>query len=248
MKHLILANWKMSPSSAKEAQTLFDSTKKLVGRLRSVQVVAAVPAVFIQSLASSYSGNKIQLAAQNISAYEEVANTGSLSAGQFASIGAGYTLIGHSETTDTIDDLRVKTFLALKHSLTPIIFVGEERRDNTGKYLKVIKEQMLAAMQELSKVQIEQTIFCYEPVWSVGQDESPSTYEIHTIILYMRKVLAEEHGSNIAQKIQILYGGSVNTDNIKGIIEIEDLDGVAVGRASTNSEQFAEILKIANKI
>ncbi len=248
MKHLILANWKMSPGSPKEAQSLFDNTKNIVSKLRSVQVIIAVPSVFIQMLASSYGGNKVQLAAQDISTYEDIANTGSLNAKQFASIGAKYVLIGHSETGDKVDDLRIKTFLALKNSLSPIIFVGESKRDNIGKYLKLIKDQMMTSLQELSKSQIEKVIFCYEPIWSVGQDKSLDTYEIHTIILYMRKILTEEYGLNIAQKVQILYGGSVNIENIEGIIEIDDLNGVAIGRASTDTEQFTEILKLANKV
>ncbi len=248
MTHIILANWKMSPSGPKEAQALFASTKNAVGRLRSVSVILAPPALFLPMLASGYGGNKVEFAAQAISTHEGPAHTGLLSAEQFASSGAQYALVGHSEQGDSLDDIRVKTFLALKHSLTPVVFVGEHERDAQGKYLQVVREQMLSALKELSVGQISDAIFCYEPVWAVGAKSAMSAYDIHAMALCMRKVLVEEYGAATARKVQILYGGSVNAGNIASILEISDLDGVAVGRASTNAEQFTELLKIANKV
>jgi triosephosphate isomerase len=248
MAHIILANWKMSPRSGKEAQALFDKTKDAVGRLRSVDVILAPPVVFMQMLASKYGGNKIAFAAQHISTHEEVAHTGSISAEQCASVGAGYVLIGHSESGDTIDDLRVKTFLALKHKLRPIVFVGESERDAGGHYLKVVREQMLTSLEELSDTKLSEVIFCYEPVWAVGQEQPMDAYEVHAMVLYMRKVLVEAYGATVARKVQILYGGSVNEETIVQILTISDLDGVAVGRASTDAGRFTELLKVANKV
>jgi len=248
MSHIILANWKMSPSSPKESHALFETTKNAVGRLRSVSVILAPPALYLQALASGYGGNKIEFAAQEISIYDSGSHTGDISAEQFANTGASHALIGHSECMAPLEELRVETFMAMKHGLTPIVFVGERERDDHGKYLKVVQEQMLAALKELSESQIKDIIFCYEPVWAVGASKAMSVYDMHAMVLYMRKVLTEQYGTSTARKVQILYGGSVNADNITSILEIEDLDGVAVGRASTNKEQFTELLKIANKI
>jgi len=232
----------------KEAQTLFDITKNTVGRLRSLQVILAPPALFLPTLAAGYGGNKVILAAQSISTYEDVSHTGSLSAEQFAQAGAQHTLVGHSESKDSLEDLRIKTFLALKHNLTPIVFVGEHDRDEQGTYLQVVREQILTALKELSIGQVSEVLFCYEPVWTVGAAKAMSTYDIHAMVLYIQKVLTEEYGAVVARKVQILYGGSVNIGNITSILEIADLDGVAVGRASTNADTFTELLKIANKV
>jgi len=248
MNHIIVANWKMNPSNPKEAQALFDSTKNAVGRLRSVNIILAPPAIYLQSLANTYRGNKINFAAQEISIYDSGSHTGDISAEQFSNTGANYALIGHSECMAPLEELRIETFMAMKHNLIPIVFIGESKRDNHGKYLKIIKNQILASLKELSTSQINDVIFCYEPVWAVGADKPMDSYDIHAMMLYIRKVLTEEYGTTVARKIQMLYGGSVNTENIKNILEIEDIDGVAVGRASTNIEQFTELLKIANKV
>ncbi len=247
MRHIILANWKMSPSKPREAQELFNNIKVVIGRLRAVQVLLAPPALFLHSLAATYSGNKVLFAAQKISPHEGQAHTGSLSAQQFANSGASHCLIGHSEGDDTIDALRVKTFLALKYGLIPIVFIGESKRDNSGDYLLVVREQVLSALQELSPTQLGEIIFCYEPVWAIGQKEALSAYDVQSMALYIRKILVEEYGAATARKVRVLYGGSVSSDNIVDILKIVDLDGVAVGRVSADAEEFIELLKIANK-
>ncbi|MCD5384425.1 MAG: triose-phosphate isomerase [Candidatus Pacebacteria bacterium] len=247
MKHLILANWKMSPSSIKEARELFEYTKTAVGKMRAVSVVIAPPAVYIATLASAYKGNKVAFSAQSIDTYEDVIHTGALSPKQYKSVGAEYCLIGHSESGDTLDDLRVKTFLAIKYGLTPIVFVGESVRDVAGHYLTTIREQILITLKELSAGQINDIVFCYEPVWAVGQSEALDSYGVHQMALYIRKVLVEEYGASVARKMRILYGGSVKIGNISEILEIEDIDGVAVGRASTDKDVFVKLLRVANK-
>ena len=237
----------MAPSSLKEARTLFDTVKNAASKMRSVEVLLAVPALFIADLSSGYKGNKIEFAAQAISIYEDKAHTGYLSAPQFVSSGASHCLIGHSESGDSLDDLRIKTFMAIKNDLTPVVFIGESTRDQAGKYLDTVREQMSATLQELSTSQIDNVIFCYEPVWAVGSSESLDAYGVHAMALYIRKVLVEDYGAAAGRKAKVLYGGSVNTSNITDILEIEDLDGVAVGRTSIDKVQFVELLKIANK-
>jgi len=248
MKHIILANWKMSPSSVKEAKALFEATKAAASKMRSVSVVIAPPAVYTAGLTASYKGNKVAFCAQSIDIYEESSHTGALSAAQHKSVGAEYCLVGHAESGDTLDDLRIKTFLAIKHELTPVVFVGEPVRDKAGKYLKIVREQVQASLSELSEQQVNQVIFCYEPIWAVGQADALDAYGVHQMALYLRKVLVEEHGAAVARKAKVLYGGSVNESDIAEILEIEDLDGVVVGRASTDKDTFVELLKVANKV
>ncbi len=247
MKHLIVANWKMSPNDPKRARDIFDIVKGAVAKLRSVQIIIAPPSIFLQSLASKYKGNKISLCAQNISSSEDIANTGSLSAVQVANSGGRYVMIGHSEVGDTLDNLRVKTFLTVKHGMIPIIFIGESERDKLGKYLKNIKLQINTALKELQTKEVENVIFCYEPIWAIGQDDPMDSYDIHATVLYIRKVLIEVYGDKIGQNINILYGGSVNSNNIKDILSIDDVNGVVTGRVSTDTEEFVELLKIANR-
>jgi triosephosphate isomerase len=247
MKHLILANWKMSPTSVKDAQGLFQNIKQSLVKMRAVEVILAPPAVYIDALAKSYKGNKISLCAQCISIHEDTAHTGEISAPQYAGVGATYALIGHSESKDSLDDLRIKTFLSLKYKLIPVVFVGERDRDTSGKYLQTIREQIKSALKELSESQVKSVIFCYEPIWAIGRVEAMDTYGVHQMALYLRKVLVEEYGAAVARKAKILYGGSVNADNIAELLGIDDIDGVAVGRASTDAESFIELLSVANK-
>ncbi len=248
MRHIILANWKMTPGSPKEAKDLFDATKLGIGRMRSVNAILAVPAIYIASLKNTYKGNKLDFCAQSISAFEDKSHTGEISALQYKNIGAEYCLIGHSETTDTLDDLRIKTFLAVKYGLSPIVFIGEDNRDASGKYLQTIREQLKSALKELSHSQINNVIFCYEPVWAIGKRVALEPYDVHQMALFLRKILVEEYGAGIARKAKILYGGSVNTDNIANILTIDDIDGVAVGRVSTDKKAFIDLLALANKV
>lgn len=249
-KHLVVANWKMAPKTPKEALNLFTTTKEAVARLRSVEVVIAAPALYIPLLTQGYGGNKISFAAQTFSVHEGGAHTGSLSAAHFAASGVRYALIGHSETRvdecmDS-DALRVKTFLALKHNLTPIVFIGERERDASGNYLKHIETEILTTLTELSASRVSEVVFCYEPVWTIGGDDAMDSYDIHQMTLFVRKVLLEHYGGAAAQQTRVLYGGSVNAENISEILSIGDIDGVVSGRASTDAEQFTGLLKCAN--
>ncbi len=248
MSHIILANWKLNPMSFKDAKFLFENIKNTIARLRSVKVIIAPPAVFLYPLSNGYKGNKVEFSAQKISEYEAGAHTGEISAEQFADAGARYALIGHSECGETPDQVRIKTFLSCKHKLTPIIFVGESDRDEQGAYLFEIKKQIKNAISELPKSRIIDIIFCYESVWAFENECELSVYDIHTMILFIRKTLSELCGSEISRKIRIIYAGSVNNGNAASILSIEDLDGIGVGRSGLNMNEFSELLKVANKV
>lgn len=250
-KRLIVANWKMYITSPKEAQALFAVIKGVASKLRHVEVVVAPPALFLPVIAQGYGGSKVAFAAQGVSVHESGAHTGSLSAAQFAASGARYALVGHSERrTDegmTQDGLRLKTFLALKYGLTPIVFIGERERDSAGRYLEVLKGEILATLTELPASKLEEVIFCYEPVWAIGKDDILDAYEIHQMALFIRKVLLEHYGSKLAQNARVFYGGSVNPENISEVLAISDIDGAVIGRASSDAVAFTELLTLANK-
>lgn len=250
-KHIIVANWKTQPTTPHHARDLFMFVKGLVTRLRAVEVIIAPPALYIPILTSGYSGNKVRIAGQCMSLYESGPHTGEIPAEMLAGAGARYVLVEHSERgtlpADRALHLRVKTFIALKYNLVPVVFIGERVRDGAGTYLNVIREEIIATLHEIPEGRREEVVFCYEPVWAIGKDEAMDIYDIHQMALFIRKVLLEVYGARVSKTTKVLYGGSVDEENISAILAVGDLDGVVVGRVSVDTERFGALLKIANK-
>lgn len=251
-KKLIVANWKANPESIREAKEIFLPIKRAVGKFSKTDIVICPPAVYLSDL-TKIAGSKIALGGQDCFWELSGAYTGQLGPTMIRNAGATYVIIGHSEARalgDIDKIVNAKVRLALKHGLKVILCVGEKERDEQGKYLNVLREQIESALAGVPKAQGKNLILAYEPIWAIGAQakgaDTPAAFLEQSI--FLRKVLAGIIGKTAALEIPILYGGSANADNCAGFLSEGKASGLLVGRASLTPESFIKILKVANYV
>lgn len=243
---LIAANWKAYVEDLAKAKALFAATKRAAARSKAT-VVVAPPAPFIGVFAPT-DKSKIAFAAQDVSLTTGGAQTGESTAQAFAAIGATYAIVGHSERRaagDTNEMVAEKLSHALAHGLTPILCVGERERDEEGRYLTFIREELHGALASQSPKDRAKVIVAYEPIWAIGKhaENAITPTDLGEMVLYIKKVLAEFLPGKSAARAQVLYGGSVEPSNVRALAAASGIDGVLVGHASADPKQFAEIIK-----
>lgn len=190
-----------------------------------------------------FKNTNIILGSQNVSSYPSGATTGELSAEQLKSLGVQFALVGHSERRqvmgESIKDTNIKIKRLLDNRIVPILCVGEtkEERDN-DKTKEIILDEIIGAFEGFSTDFIEKIVIAYEPIWSIGTGNIPNNDEIEEVAKYLRDVIRDRYNtSNI-----ILYGGSVNKDNIDYLNKINMIDGYLIGGASTKIDGFLDII------
>jgi triosephosphate isomerase len=250
-KFTIVGNWKMNPDTAEEAKALFAAFERRAKKAKRASVVICPPFVFLPQAAKS--SKLVSIGAQDVHASAKGAFTGSVSAAQAKSAGAEYALVGHSERRaagDTDAIVAEKAVRALEAGLKIILCVGEKERDQHGRYLQVIREQVLAVLSKVDKKKVRSVIVAYEPVWAIGNKDNAalSPAGIHEMSIFIKKVVAETVGSAEGLKTEVLYGGSVNQDNAHGILSEGEIDGLLVGRQSLASDSFSAIIDYADAI
>ncbi len=254
-RNLIVANWKMNPSSLLEAKGLFSTTKKVASTLKNTDVVICPPFVFLESLAKTTRPKNLTLGAQNISSERKGAFTGEISGEMVRKLEGRYVIIGHSERRSSVFGVgetdkivNAKMLVALESGLIPILCVGEKERDGDASYLSFIKEQLRAGLLNLSKKDLVGIIVAYEPIWSIGKSykETMSPTDIHEMSLFIKKSIGEIYGRDIGNSAKVLYGGSVEKENTENIMRYGDVYGLLVGHSSLIAEEFANILKLAD--
>src|SRR3989338_1548116 len=249
MKTLIVANWKMNPSTKKEAKKLFDSVRKSTKGIKNIEVVICPPFVYL----SLFSG--LKLGAQNVfylSADRQVkksgAFTGEVSPLMLKDLGVEYVIIGHSESrkylneTDEVINKKIKESLLI--GLKPILCVGEtDEEKNSGKKLEVLGVEITQDLKGVMKSEDKNIVIAYEPVWAIGTGNNCSVDETMSSILLIRKIISKLYNREIADTTKIIYGGSVDSKNTNSYITQTGVNGLLVGGASLNAEEFIEIIK-----
>ncbi|MSU74306.1 triose-phosphate isomerase [Candidatus Kaiserbacteria bacterium] len=243
---LIVANWKAYIEEFTKAKKLFALSKRLM-RITGVEIVLAPPAPLLGALAAK-NKSSIAFAAQDVSFAEGGAKTGEIPAQIYETVGATYALIGHSErraTGDTDAIVRDKLAHALAHGLIPILCIGEQERDSEGRYLTVVREQLTLALESLTPRERTRVIVAYEPLWAIGKtaDAAISPNDLAEMVLYIHKVLAEFLPGKNSRKTLILYGGSVEPENVRALAAVSNIDGVLVGHASIDLDMFSHLVK-----
>lgn len=253
-KKIVAGNWKMNLDLNQGIQ-LFDEIKELINNeVRGDQeVIVCSPAIHLVSLANSLNGlKKVTIGAQNCHYADSGAYTGEISASMIASTGANYVIIGHSERrlyfSETDDLLAKKLDVALKNGLSPIFCIGEtlEQR-NSATFFDVIKTQISAASFHLDAENYSKLILAYEPVWAIGTGLTASPEQAQEIHAFIRNLLAEKYGEDLADSITILYGGSCNPKNAVELFAQADIDGGLIGGASLKARDFVDIINTFNK-
>ncbi len=250
MKKLIVGNWKMNPKTKEKARVLFSAIDKKVTKDKSprVQTVMCPPAVYLGLV----SPKKSFLGAQDVFYEAEGARTGQISPAMLEDLGVSFAIIGHSEKRaqgDTNEVVAQKIKSALSFGITPILCIGETIRDEEGKYLKFLKEQLTVSLSLISKNAISKVVIAYEPVWAIGKnatrDATPE--ESEEMAIFIKKVLSDLCGP-AHKNVRILYGGSVTTNNAESFLARGGVNGLLVGRESLNPKNFLEIVAIAHTI
>jgi len=261
MKKLIVANWKMTPQTLKEARNLFTDTVKAGKKIRNAKVVVCAPFIWISALAGS-AKSKVALGAQDVFWEDPPAGggsyTGEVSVKMLKSAGVQYVIIGHSERrrlgeTDEIINKKIKR--AVANNLKVIFCVGEFERDEAGNYFQFIKDEIKKGLKDISSRFLKNLIVVYEPVWAISRvnrsgkarfnaDNPEDALEMAT---YIKRVLVSIFGKS-ARRVPVLYGGSVDPGNAGDFLEKGNVDGLLVGRASWNGKTFDELLRNISKI
>lgn len=218
--------------------------RQLAGR----KVILAVPFPFLTEVRSRISAERrIYLAAQNMHHEPSGAYTGEVSAGMLSSVGCDYVILGHSERRqyfgETDEVLFQKNKLAIEKGLKPIYCVGETlAQREAGQTLEVIRAQMQEGILGLEADGFKDCVIAYEPVWAIGTGKTATPEQAQEVHAFIRLLIAENYGKEIAENTPILYGGSVNAANAKTLFAQPDIDGGLVGGASLKPADFLEII------
>ena len=243
---LIVANWKMNPRTLREAKKIFNDFKKQKINYLNKTVVFCTPSIFLREIKSLYRGTKIFFGAQDVHFEEDGQYTSDISIPMIKDAGARFVIIGHSEVRakgESDDVVSKKVFKALKEDLHVLLCIGETDHDIQAKYLEVVSRQLEGALKYVSPALLKKLNIVYEPVWAIGKGATAmKTHDIHFMNLFIKKELIQKFGKQTGSKVPILYGGSVDGDNAKTIVEEGMIDGLLVGRASLNPTEFSKII------
>ncbi|HEY4506389.1 MAG TPA: triose-phosphate isomerase [Candidatus Paceibacterota bacterium] len=251
-KKLIVANWKMNPLTVSEAVKIFDEIRLAAVKASGVQTVVCPPLVFIDALKKRTQGQRLRLGAQNVSSIKGTgAYTGEISAEQLLALGVSHVIVGHSERRalgDNNEIINDKLTLALKSGLNAILCVGEQSRDKDGDYLREIAKQIVVGLRKVQRRYLLNLTLAYEPLWAVGAESSgpASPEDVREMVIFIRKVIAEVAGHDLAHSVPILYGGSIDPRDATGFINKGGVDGLLIGRESLKPKHFLQIIDRVN--
>jgi triosephosphate isomerase len=250
---LMAGNWKMNLDHREAVHLVQKLTWILQDKKHDYErvEVAVLPAfTSIRSVQTLIDGDKLRLrhGAQDISQRDSGAYTGEVSGGMLAKLGCAYVLAGHSERRQYHDEddqvVNAKVQAAFRHGLTPILCVGEGldvRRE--GRQVEHAVGQVRAALEGLKAEQVAETVIAYEPIWAIGTGEVATPADAQEVCAAIRAAVAEAYDADIAAAVRVLYGGSVKSSNVTGIMAQDDVDGCLVGGASLDPEEFAGICR-----
>jgi triosephosphate isomerase len=246
-KALIAANWKMFKTPA-QAQAFVEAFLPLVASHTRDEIALFPSPVLLPAVIEAARGSKVSVGAQNIYFVEEGAYTGETSVLQLKAVGGTHTLIGHSERrqyfAETDEIVNRKLHTALKHGIVPVVCVGEvlEERE-AGETATVLKTQVHGAFVGIGAEAAAPIVIAYEPVWAIGTGKTATPEIAADAHRMIRAEVAKLLGADVAEKMRILYGGSVKPDNATALISQEEIDGALVGGASLKPDSFTAIVK-----
>jgi triosephosphate isomerase len=241
-RKLVVGNWKMHGTRAANAELL---SALLTARPYRLDVAVCVPFVFINETAATLAGSDLRWGSQDVSAHEQGAYTGEVSAGMLAECGCRYALVGHSERrayhaeSDAL--VAQKAQAALGKGVTPIVCVGETLAErDAGQTEAVVKRQLSAVIHQLAHCAAEMVV-AYEPVWAIGTGRTATPEQAQAVHAVLRAQLHAATGRGDSMKI--LYGGSVKADNAATLFAQPDIDGGLIGGASLKASDFIAICR-----
>lgn len=248
-KNIVVANWKMNLNRV-DAVTLVSSVLDKLSSRNQIEVVFAPSFVYLYKIANMCKDTtNVFVASQDCSANDDGSFTGEVSASMIHSCGTRYVILGHSERrinfSETSELLRLKAKQALANSLDVIFCCGEslEQREN-GVYLESIKSQISDSLFHFSESEFSHIVIAYEPIWAIGTGVTASSDQAQEVHSFIRSIIADQYGNNVADSTSILYGGSCNSSNAAEIFSQKDIDGGLIGGASLNASDFVHITSL----
>ena len=249
-KPIIAGNWKMF-KTRDEALNFIYKVNNAVPSQDVVDSVVCAPFPVLRCLVKRQ-GEHLRIGAQNMHFEEQGAFTGEVAPNMLTSLGVEYVIIGHSERramfNETDESVNKKLHAAFNHGLTPILCVGEHLEEREGgKTEELLHMQVEKDLAGLTAEQVEKLVIAYEPIWAIGTGRTATPEMADETCGYIRSVVAEFYGAEVAEKIRIQYGGSVKTNNIEALMSMPNIDGALIGGASLVAEDFVFFTKVCEK-
>lgn len=246
---IIAGNWKMN-KTIKDAIDLVDGIFYGLKSPGNVEVVVAPPFTALHSVAQRLKNTYISVSAQNMYWEEKGAFTGEVSGPFLKDVGCDYVILGHSERrqffSETDETVNKKIKAALKVGLIPIFCIGETLSEReAGQVNEVIERQTVVGLQGLTPSEVADLVIAYEPVWAIGTGKNATPEQAEEVHEFIRTLIADKFSVDAADRVRILYGGSMKPDNAKELLSKENIDGGLIGGASLTADSFIQLIKSA---
>jgi triosephosphate isomerase len=245
---LIAGNWKMYKTE-EQAEEYIQALLPRVSAVDGVDVALCVPFTDLRAMVDSARGSRVEVYAQNMHQEPEGAYTGEISAPMLSELDVRGVVLGHSERRalygETDRALALKVPAALAAGLVPILCVGEteEERDNDDTDRK-LRQQVKDDLAGVPSERLAEVVIAYEPIWAIGTGRVATAEQAHEAIAFIRALVADRD-KQAAERLRVLYGGSVKPENAAELLSLEDVDGALVGGASLDAQSFAQIVAAA---
>lgn len=247
-KNIVAGNWKMN-TTVPEGVQLAKDVKEAVAAVNELKcdVIVGVPFTHLTAVKAALEGGKVCLAAENCADHDKGAYTGEVSAAMVASTGADYVILGHSERrgyyNETIEMLKTKVDLALANGMKVIFCCGESLEERkAGTHFQVIKDEIQGSLFHLDEKAFANIVIAYEPIWAIGTGETATAEQAEEIHAFIRGLVGEKYGAQVADDTTILYGGSCKPSNAAELFAKPDIDGGLIGGASLKASDFLGIV------
>lgn len=231
---------------------MYGNIAKSVSKIKKTEIIICPPFIYLEKLKKI--SKKLALGAQDAFLGDVGAFTGEVSAEMLYNLGVKYVILGHSERRamgESNSDINKKLKGVLSASLIPVLCVGENARDLDHGYFNIVKTQILECLSGINKNLFSKIILAYEPVWAISSTvnrKDATAHDSNEMAIFIRKVLSDLSSPDVANKMRILYGGSVSSKDAGEFLTHGGVDGLLAGRASLDAKKFSEIVKIAENI
>ena len=245
-KNIVAGNWKMNTTVPEGVKLASEVNEALKGITPKCDVVIGVPFTHLTAVKAVIDSDKLGLSAENCADKAKGAYTGEVSAAMVASTGANYVILGHSERRayyhETVEILAEKVKLALENGLKVIFCIGEVLEEREANKQNEVVAAQLASVFDLTAEQLANIVLADEPVWAIGTGKTATDDQAEEIHAFIRSLIAEKYGEQVAEDTTILYGGSCNPSNAKALFAKPNVDGGLIGGASLDAESFMGIV------
>lgn len=250
-KYFIAGNWKMNKTAA-EATALIKAINEKAGSPTKVDVAVCPPFTALDAASKALAGSTVKLGAQNMYFEKSGAYTGEIAADMLKEFGCTYVILGHSERREYFKEcnclINKKVKAVLANGMNPILCVGEKLEEReAGKTLDIVPEQTVKGLEGLTAAEAEKVVIAYEPVWAIGTGKTATPAMAQEVHAAIRKILADTFGAEVAEKMQILYGGSMKPENADALLAEKDIDGGLIGGAALKADSFVALIESASK-